>query len=318
MPTPAPEFVSLLSSLKKGEYINPRHLDAFMDLHRDEREMMTAEWSAIPAEKRLELMDLASGRAASDILADFTALGSVAMADEDPRIRRFAIEMMAESEDWRVCDELVTALDSDPDPLVRVAAAIALGPWALQIEGEFLNTEQAEAITGALRSAATNAEEVDEVRSAALLAAALTTEDFVETLINEFYYDESRALRLASIQAMGVSGSEDWLDFLDEQLQSDDPDFRAAAVTSVGELMIESTVDSVAALLVDDDLEVVMAAIGALGEIGGDDAIEYLTNFLEEAEPELIEAIEEAIAEAQEPWKAAIHLETDSGRDDDW
>ncbi len=309
MPTPAPEFVTLLGSLKKGEYINPRQLDAFMDLHRAERDMMSSEWPSIAAEKRLELMSLAAERSANDALADFSALGIVAMADEDPQVRRLAVETMSDSEDWRICDHLVKALKEDSEAIVRIAAAEGLGLWAMQVAGELLNEEQAEAVTWALRKVVNDIDEIPEVRAAALLSASVLAEDWVEGLINDFYYDEDRLLRLASVQAMGISGLEDWLDLLDEQLQSDDPDFRREAVTSVGELMIESTVDSVAALLVDDDESVVLATISALGEIGGDDATVYLKNFLEDAEPEMIEAIEEAIANATDPFNVGIDLE---------
>lgn len=301
MVAPAPEFLSLLSSLRKGEQVHPRNLDALSDLHQAERDQLTLEWSAIPAETRLELMDLAADRSAADVTADFTALGSVALQDDDPRIRRFAVEAIGDSTDWRACDRLVAALGGDEDALVRAAAAAGLGEWAILAEGDQLAPDQAEQIIAILRKAATDVEEASEVRACALLSLSVINEDWLTSLITDFYYDEDRFMRLAAVQAMGISASEDWLDFLDEQLQSDDPEFRREAVTSVGELMIPSTIEAVAALLQDEDDEVVVAAIGALGEIGGDDAVEYLANFLEDADPELIEAIEEAIAFAGDP-----------------
>lgn len=314
MVAPAPEFLSFLSSLRKGEQVHPRNLDAFSDLHQDERDQLTLEWSAIPAETRLELMDLAAERSANDVTADFTALGSVALLDDDPRVRRFAVEAIGDSTDWRACDRLVATLGGDEDALVRAAAASGLGEWAILAEGEQLAPDQAEQVITTLRNAAGNLEEAPEVRASALLSLSVISEDWLSNLITDFYYDEDRFMRLASVQAMGISASEDWLDFLDEQLQSDDPEFRREAVTSVGELMIPSTVEAVAALLEDDDDEVVVAAIGALGEIGGDDAVEYLANFLEDADPELIEAIEEAIAFAGDP---VFNVPEGAGEDDE-
>lgn len=44
---------------------------------------------------------------------------------------------------------------------------------------------------------------------------------------HRFLYDEERLLRLAAVTAMGSSGFESWLDYLDEQLQSVDAEFRA-------------------------------------------------------------------------------------------
>ncbi len=315
MTTLAPEFSSCLDTLKHGGSLDGASLEALMDLRRDEQEFLASEWQAIPAGIRIDLMDRVAERTATDVTADFTALGAVAIADEQAQVRRFAIEVLAESMEWRAADKLVRALREDADGLVRTAAASSLEDWAIQADADLLDPEQAEEIISALRNAATGLDNPAEVRAAALVSVAGVSQEWVEPLISDFYYDEERLLRLAAVAAMGSSGLESWLDFLDEQLQSDDAEFRLAAVTSVGELGIPSTVEAVGALLEDEDDDVVAATIAALGEIGGPVAVDFLEGFLEDADPEYIDAIETALEYARDPAFSG-YFEDDDGAEE--
>ncbi len=301
MTTLAPEFSSCIETLKRGGSIDGTSLEALMDLRRDEQDFLAGEWANIPAGIRLDLMDRVAERTAADVTADFTALSTVAIDDDQAEVRRFAVEVLAESMEWRAGRKLVNTLRTDADELVRTAAAASLEDWALRADAGDLDDEQRKEIISALRTASLDSDNPPEVRAASLISLAGISEDWVEPLIADFYYDEDRLLRLAAVTAMGASGLEVWLDFLDEQLQSDDAEFRLAAVTSVGELGIQSTVEAIGALLDDEDDDVVAGAIAALGEIGGPVAVEYLSAFLEDAEPEYIDAVETALEYARDP-----------------
>lgn len=317
MTSPAPELSACVEALKNEKPISGQSFEALTDLRRDEQQYLTGEWPAIPAHMRADLMERVADLAVIDVTSDFTALGAVAINDEQPLVRRAAVSVLAESLEWRAGDRLVRALKEDQDPLVRTAAAAALEEWAILADCDMLDDEQADDVITSLRNAAMDPEAPVEVRAAALISVAGVSGDWVEPMITDFYYDEERLLRLAAVTAMGSSGLETWLDYLDEQLQSVDAEFRLAAVTSVGELSIPSTVEAVAAMLDDEDEDVVVGAITALGEIGGPLAVEYLNQFLEEAEPELIDAIETAIGYASDPAFSGFDLDSDERSDDE-
>jgi HEAT repeat protein len=91
-----------------------------------------------------------------------------------------------------------------------------------------------------------------------------------------------------------------WLDYLYEQLQSEDPDFRKAAATACGEIADEDAVDPLGDALDDEDPVVVASAVAALAEIGGELAMEYLGDFRRRVPEELASSLEEAIVIARE------------------
>lgn len=312
MTSPTSELSAFVEALKNDEPISGDGFETFTDLRKDEQKYLLGEWLSIPEHARVELLEKLAERAEIDVSVDFTAIGQVAYTDELPEVRRSAIALLSDSLDWRAADVLVTALRDDPDPIVRTGAAAALDEWAIQADAGMLDEDQADAIISVLRTAANNLKAPFEVRAAALISVAGASAEWIEPLIEDFYYDDERILRLAAVAAMGASGLETWLDFLDEQLQSDDAEFRAVAVASVGELAIPSTVEAVAFMLADEDDEVVVAAIAALGEIGGPLAVNYLNAFMEEAEPEFIDAVETAIAYASDPAYAGFDIDDDT------
>ncbi len=317
MTSPAPELSACVEALKNNLPISGQSFEALTDLRRDEQQYLVGEWSAIPPHVRADLMERVAELAILDVSSDFTALGSVAITDDQPLVRRSAVTVLAESMEWRAGDRLVHALRDDEDPLVRTAAAAALEEWAILADCDMLDEEQANDVISVLRAAVFDLEAPVEVRAAALVSISGVSADWIEPLITDFYYDEERLLRLAAVTAMGSSGLETWLDYLDEQLQSVDAEFRLAAVTSVGELCIPSTVEAVAAMLEDEDEDVVVGAIAALGEIGGPLAVEYLNAFLEDAEPEFIDAVETALEYASDPAFTGFDLSETEERSSD-
>ena len=108
----------------------------------------------------------------------------------------------------------------------------------------------------------------------------------------------ARAQETAEYFGKPVTLDDRWLEFLDEQATSDDPEVRFATAIAYGVIGSEDGLDAVVALLADDDPEVVAAAINALGDIGGDLAIERLKTLAASDNPILAEAATDAIENA--------------------
>jgi HEAT repeat protein len=109
---------------------------------------------------------------------------------------------------------------------------------------------------------------------------------------------------------MGDSADDTWLEYLAEQVRSDDPAFRFEAATAIGLIGSEDGVVYLEELLDDEDTEVLLAAVNGLGEIGGEEALELLRAFKRrapEGTEELVDAaIESALFLSQEGGEAEL------------
>jgi HEAT repeat protein len=296
----APEFSAFVGTLTRGESINPERLDLFSSLDPASASHLEHEWRSIPLPRRLELLEMAAEVAYADVSVDFARLARIGWHDTAPEIRRAAVGLLWEASGADDARALLYLLRTDDSPLVRAAVAEVLGNFVLAREFDTIDEAEGDAVVAALRRLASDDAETEEVRATAVLALAPRTLPWVETLITDAYYDQSRTVRLAAVRAMGVAADSMWSEYLEEQLSSDDPDFRAEAVISLGAIGDEAFLEPVATMLDDDDEDVVVAAIGALGEIGGPDAVALLEQFQEHASAEFLDDIEEALEVARE------------------
>ncbi len=295
-----PEALSaLLDSLKAGTTPAAAQLTVFSDLDRDAAAALRIAWPSISSELRRSTLVRARELSDDSVDLNFTELGRAGLDDPEADVRRAAIESLWEGEDRRVGQRLATLLRSDPDDSVRAAAASGLAVFAAASENETIDRVTGDEAVDALRAAAAEDEPSLDIRGRAVESLGIRSLPWVETLISDAYYHEDRGLRLAAIRAMGHSGGGGWLEILEEEVQSDDPEFRFAVATALGEIESEQGVEVLSDLLADEDTEVVLAAVMALGQVGGSVAEERLETFIESVEGTLAEAAKEALEEAR-------------------
>ncbi|MEO6396879.1 MAG: HEAT repeat domain-containing protein [Tepidiformaceae bacterium] len=297
---PQKQLPVIIESLVRGEEPPAASLAAFSDLGRTDVALVRDAWPAIPVETRQKLIERASDLSEDSVELDFTQLALVGLGDESAEVRRKAAASLWESPVREVAARLLKALGSDDDPDVRAAAATSLRQFVVLREFEQFDAELGDRVIAELHVLAEAADTPSPLRAAALESIGVRSLPMVSELIAARYNDEERGVRLASVVAMGDSADERWLDYLMEQLYSDDPEFRFAAVLSLGQIGSEETIEPLANLLADDDPEVVIAAIAALGEVGTPDAVVAINVFAAEAGPEYAEAIADALEVAAE------------------
>jgi len=294
--TSAPDDLTrLLDTLAAGDDPSSSQIAALSALESTELPRVRTAWEALTPAWRERLITRATELAEDDVTLDFVQVSRLAMTDPDPAVRRKGVESVWETDDRHVADDLVWILQNDAEEDVRAAAANSLRGFVLRRELEEFDATQGDAIVAALRARVEDVDEDVAVRARALEALGFRSEPWVDSLITNGYYHNDHRLRVASLNAMGASADEKWLEYLYEAIQSDDAELRYEAAVAVGSIAAEEAIDSVAVLLDDEDSDVALAAIEALGEIGGESALQYLREYGERAPDGFAEAVQEAI-----------------------
>lgn len=312
---PQKQLPVIIDSLVRGEDPPVASLAAFSDLGRVEVALVREAWPAIPLESRQKIIERAMDLSEDSVELDFTQVALVGLGDESAGVRTRAAASLWESPLREVASRLLETLDNDEDSDVRAAAATSLRQFVVLREFEQFDQELGDRVTDCLRAVEESTDSAPALRARALESLGVRALPWVSALIVAGYNDDERNVRLASLVAMGDSADEQWLDYLIEQLYSDDPEFRFAAVLSLGQVGSEEAVEPLATLLGDEDPEVVIAAIAALGEVGTPEAVEAINAFAVDAPPEFAMAIADALEVAAE--FGAGPRERDTGEDYD-
>lgn len=293
------ELQALLETLLAGDRPNASSITVLSGMDAEECGLVRDVWGRIPVPSRRQLLAGAAELADDNTGLDFSALARIALGDEDAETRALAVAALWESEDRVVASDLTRLLRDDPSDDVRAAAASGLKGFVLAREFEHFDRRQGDEIVDALRSVASSSTQPGHVRAMAIEALGPRSLPWVRDLIEDAYYSDDRELRLAAMDAMGLSADEEWSEFVIEQLASDDPEFRFHAARACYGIASEDLVDPLSHLLDDDDIEVAQAAVSGLGEIGGEDALEHLREFQRRAPASLQGALDEAIESAR-------------------
>jgi hypothetical protein len=257
-------------------------------------------WPRLAPERRRELLAALAALSEEDATLDFHRVCLSALLDPDVATRIFAVRGLWEQERTDYLRLLLDRLRHDEAPAVRSEVAEALGRFVVSMEFGMLDEEHTALLSGDLREVAEDVTDPDDVRARALEALGASSEEWVSELIADFYQSGSDRLRLGAVRAMGRNARDEWLPLILEGFDDEDPELRAAAATAAGSLLLDDAVDPLLQLAVDDvEEEVQVAAVGALGEIASDFSIRVLRRLAREGLPHVVEAVQEALAQAQ-------------------
>ncbi len=219
----------------------------------------------------------------------------VGLKDDDPEVRQNSILNLWEYDDPGLVPELVQALENDPAPQVRAAAASALGNFLLFGAIRDLSPELMEQIelclVAGLKDHAT-----PEIRQNCIASLGYSPSASFTEIIENAYASADEGLKLAAIIAMGRTLNRKWTPIIIKELFNHSPLIRAEAARSAGELEARETIESLIDLIDDVDVAVKVNSIWALGQIGGDraeNAFEVFDASLED--DEVVTALAEAV-----------------------
>ncbi|NPA26657.1 MAG: HEAT repeat domain-containing protein [Chloroflexi bacterium] len=251
----------------------PLGLYRLSDLSPEDARVLAEAWPTIPLARRRSLLeDMLAFLDYSDRFS-FREVGLIALDDEDPYVRKMAIDALWEEGDERIARRLVQLLRNDPDPEVREQAAAALGEYVYLGEIEEISPETYREVAQALREVLLSDQEPLAIRRRALEAYSFATDPDVPRWIEDFYRrgveQEDEASLVSALFAMGRSADPRWTRYVVLHLHDRRPKVRAEAATAAGRLEMKRAIPDLLELLEDANADVRMAAAWALSELGG-------------------------------------------------
>lgn len=294
------DLQAALKQLAQDEIsISPSVLFALSDLTRAELQEFARVWQTFSADKRRRVAQAMTELAEERIEADFTIIFRYLLDDEYASVRAQAIGGLWENENPSLIPPFIGALRSDPDPLVRAAAAEALGRFLLLSETKRIPAVNGDEIKIALLAVIRNNGEDKLVRRRAIESIAYAGDETVRNIVALAYADDDTKMRATAIFAMGRSADPYWKRTVAQELFSPDPQLRFEAARAIGELEFKAAVPRLIDLLQDTDREVQTAAITSLGQIGGKDARRALVSVIEGADEVARELAQDALDELE-------------------
>ena len=289
-------IAQVLDDLATSKILPLNTLRALSDLGGQPLADFRAGWPKLPPEKRLATLQ-ALGELAEDLFElNINAVSRVALHDPDAQVRAAAIRNLWEDQGDDLIAPFLQFLTNDSSEAVRAAAATALGSYVYLGEIEELPEDQTQAIEKALL-AAYYGHDTLEVRRRALESLGFLPRPEAIAAIDQAYENGDDLLRASALFAMGRSlDPERWGEYIIAELTHSNTQVRFEAVRATGELQLEDAAVTLGQLLHDPDAAVQEMTVWALGEIGGDEARRFLQDRLETADDELIELIEDALA----------------------
>ncbi len=315
-----PDLPTTLAAIQTSDGLDSTIFYGLSDLTPSEITEFEKTWSRLDDETRRRIIQELVDVGEANFELNYTAIALSTLDDPDSEVRTSAVELLWESEDESTLHRLIEIAQWDESTEVRAAATTAIGRFILMGElGDFSETETLRAqdiVIGILN----NEDEDIDVRRRALEAISNSSHEIVEGAIREAYESHEHKMRVSAVFAMGRSADDQWAPTVLRELDSDDPEIRYEAARAAGELMIEDAIPALSRLAFDSDRELQNNAIWSLGEIGGREAVRILNlvaaNAQEMDDDDLIEAVEDALANATLGGDMLDLLRYNSERDD--
>jgi len=263
-------------------------------------EFLIRVWASIESKRRQQIIYRLVELAEDNFELNFDSIFNNCLKDQDDEVRSKAIEGLWESEEASLISPLINLLKCDSSEKVQVAAATALGKFAILAEHNKLRSCHTSKLGEALLSVIGDKSKPIDVRRRALEAAAPLSFPHVKRAIMEAYQSHNAKLRASAVYAMGRSCNRSWLLILLKELANADAEIRYEAAGACGELGEEEAIPYLIELISDPDTDVRLATIQALGKIGGSQARQCL----EACRNNPSEAVQEAAEQALEELKA--------------
>lgn len=267
------------------------------DLDRAEIALFRERWAAVAAERRREIIGRMAELAEDNFDLSFEKVFLNVLSDPDPMVRAAAASGLVLSEDGEVATRLVRMLTDDRSGPVRVAAALSLGKFVLQAERGEIPDSRVDRVRNALLAIIADRGQSAELRRRALESISAWSSPQVTDLIASAYRSAEPGFKASAIYAMGMNCDARWLPALFAEMGDPNAKVRYEAAHAAGEIGEPSAVSHLLPLLNDSDVEVRTAAIWALGQIGGKAAQGALRGLARDPNEKVRQAVEEALSE---------------------
>lgn len=297
MPPPIEEIITDLGN--SDQSLLSSRLADLSNLNSEDLKYFEQVWLTIKLKQRRQIVSQLVELAEDNFELDFGSIYKDCLTDPDAEVRSKAIEGLWENEEPSLINILINLLEHDSSKQVWVAAATALGKFAILAEHQRLRSNYISKIYQALLATINDRSKPIEVKCRALEAVAPLNSPEVEKTIGDAYQSGNAKLKVSSIYAMGKNCNPSWLPILLKELGSPDAEIRYEAARACGEIGEEEAVPTLIEMADDPDIEIQTAAIQALGQIGGTEAKNCLEQCLDDPSEVIQQAAEQALYELQ-------------------
>ncbi len=297
-PTKELPFADILTALFTREPVPIHLLFHLSDLLPENVAAFAHQWESVTEERRQVLVRHLADLSEENAETNFEAIFTLCLQDKNPEIRIAALDGLWDSSNTKLIMPIVHLLQTDPQQMVRAAAAAALTHYVLMAEWGEIPLRFSQPITQALLAVYRDETNSLPLKKAALEALGGSNHPDVPGLIEAAYESHWFELQLSAVFAMGNSADARWLSTIIAEMSNPAVEMRAEAARAAGALGKSDALEGLEQLTMDEDQDVALAAVAALGQIGGDEASRILTELAEDPEYEhLYEAIDEALEE---------------------
>lgn len=297
MPKEEISFQKVLEALlDDSEPFPPLYLYQFSDIEPRHLEALLAAWPRVSPTRKQSLLEDLENLAEADTLLSFEDLARSLLSDTEPQVRVLAIRLLWQWEDAKLAPVLLDMLNKDASPLVRAAAATALGQFIYLGEIEEIPERTLHKVEDNLLAAAQAADDT-LVRRRALEALGFSSCPELPPLIEAAYARKEPDWVISALFAMGRSANERWQKPVMARLGDENPDVRFEAVRAAGELALKAArIPLMDALEEEEDADIRAAMIWSLSQIGGEGVEDLLEDLLDQtADEEEADLLEEAL-----------------------
>lgn len=292
------KFSEISTALRDTDHpFPPRLLRGFSDLPPKDLKEFTLLWPELPTLRRQSLLEDLEVLTETDTIVCFDEIAKIVLEDPDPMVRVLAMRLLWECEDAKIVPAIIELMLTDADEAVRSTAASLLG--------RFVYLGELDEIPDAYKISAVNnlldvvtSEDLPQVRMRALESLGYSGHPKVPSLIKRAYESSENLWVACALCAMGRSADEQWIEYVQEKLDSGDSEVLFEAVRAAGELEINTALDQLFTIVdeQDSDDEIRLAAIWSLSQIGGPEVKDKLQELLEDSESdEELEWLEKAL-----------------------
>jgi len=262
-----------------------QYLPFFSDISERNLAEIMRIWEDLAVKRKVNLLGDLERLMESDTLLAFDDIARFALKDNDPNVRRKAIELLWECEDPGLAEEFSRMLEHDQDETVQLSAVEALGRFVLLGELEEIPRRVARAVREVLYQVfSSHPPKILQQEILKSLSYANLPE--ITKVITARIDDPDPSWQLAAIIAMGRSADERWEKSILKMLKSPSLPHQIEAVRSAGELELPSArlilLDMLNTSIRDDDLR--YQVIWSISKIGGEEVRETLEKILDGAE----------------------------------
>lgn len=256
---------------------------------------IVSAWRELPIEEAINTVNELRRVTETDPSFEFESIFRAATTFPNPQIRLESILALANGGSIATAQTLLSVLQQDEIAEIRATAAVALHAFGDPSQSRKIPATILSRVKSALREVI----DIDEpiVRGKALIALSALRDDDVADLIDTVFDEAIGVGPLMSdvLTAMGETNDRSWLPTIEDAFYSDNSAIRIAAVLAFGKIAQDDDVESLSELFDDHVLAVQMATVKALEEIGTAQAREMLELAVSSSEPEVQQLAQAAI-----------------------